>query len=124
MDTAKTEQKTREYRVYSEALKLEVVKLVSSGKLSETEACRRYGILGKSTISKWVIKYQGAKMKKGKRQSISIDAQSEKIQLLEEKKLLERALLKSTVRVSCLEAIIEAVEARYGTDFKKDFTQK
>lgn len=39
MDTAKTEKKIREYRQYSEALKLEVVKLVSSGKLSQSAAC-------------------------------------------------------------------------------------
>jgi len=32
MDTANTEKKTREYRQYSEELKLEVVKLVSSGR--------------------------------------------------------------------------------------------
>ena len=124
MDTAKTEKKTREYRQYSEALKLEVVKLVSSGKLSQSAACSRYGIKGKSTIPKWIVKYQGAKMKKAKRQNVSVDAQSEIAKLQEEKKQLERALLKSTVRVSCLEAVIEAVEAQYGTDFKKDSTQK
>lgn len=124
MDTAKTEKKTREYRQYSEALKLEVVKLVSSGKLSQSAACSRYGIKGKSTIPKWISKYQGAKMKRSKGKNVSVDAQSEIAKLQEDKKLLERALLKSTVQVSCLEAIIEAAEVRYGTDFKKDSTQK
>jgi len=124
MDTANTEKKARKYRQYSEALKLEVVKLVSSGKLSRSAACSRYGIKGKSTIPKWISKYQGAKMKKAKRQNLSVDAQIEIAKLLEDKKVLERALLKSTVQVSCLEAIIEAAEARYGTDLKKDSTQK
>ena len=124
MDTGKGGQKLREYRIYSESLKLEVVKLVSSGKLSQSAACSRYGIKGKSTISKWLIKYQGTKMNKSKRKNLSIDAESKTTKLEEEKKLLERALLKATVRVNCLEAIIEEAEARYGTDFKKESIQQ
>ena len=124
MDTAKPVQKGSKCIFYSEALKLEVVKLVVSGKLSQSLARSRYGIKGKSTISKWISKYQGGKMKKAKVENGGVAAQSEVAKLLEEKKLLERALLKSTVQVMCLEAIIEAAESRYGTDFKKDFTQK
>ncbi|MCC6933860.1 MAG: hypothetical protein IT292_11525 [Deltaproteobacteria bacterium] len=48
----------------------------------------------------------------------------EMAKLLEEEKQLEQALLKATVRVHCLETLIEEPEARYGTDFKKAYIQR
>ena len=121
MDTGTCTKNIRSYGCYSEALKLEVVAAITSGKLSQEEARSKYGIKGHSTILKWVNRCQGAKMKKGNKQT---NRQNENAKLKEEKKQLEGALLKATVRVHCLEAIIEEVEAKYDTDLKKVYTQR
>ena len=42
---------------FSEAVKLEVVSGIKDGKHSISEAMRRYGIRGNSTIYKWQVKY-------------------------------------------------------------------
>ena len=42
---------------FTEAFKRHVVGEVESGRISESEANRRYGILGHSTILKWCSKY-------------------------------------------------------------------
>ena len=41
---------------FSEAVKLEVVSGIKDGKHSISEAMRRYGIRGNSTIYKWQVK--------------------------------------------------------------------
>ena len=124
MDTVTCTKNIRSYGNYSEALKLEVVEAIIGRKLSQAEACSRYGIKGHSTILKWMRKYQGAKMKRGNKNSTAPTRANERAKLIEEKKQLEQALLKATVRVHCLETLIEEAEARYGTDFKKVYIQR
>lgn len=124
MDTVTCTKNIRSYGNYSEALKLEVVEAIVGKKLSQAEACSRYGIKGHSTILKWIRKYQGAKMKRVNKKSVTTAKPNEAAKLQEEKKQLEQALLKATVRVHCLETLIEEAEARYGTDFKKVYIQR
>ena len=124
METVTGTKNIRSYNNYSEALKLEVVEAIVGKKLSQAEACSRYGIKGHSTILKWITKYQGAKMKRGNQNSAKTAKVNESEKLLEEKKQLEQALLKATVRVHCLETLIEKAEAQYGTDFKKVYIQR
>lgn len=114
----------RSYGIFSEATKQEVVEAVVRRKLSRTEACSRYGIKGHSTIQKWIEKYQSKTMKQAKNPSRLMSKPSENLKLHEEKKQLEQALLKATVKVHCLELIIEEAEARYGIDFKKTCIQR
>lgn len=109
---------------YSEAFRLEVVEAIVGGKLSQREACSRYGIKGHSTVSKWLKKYQGTRMKVSNKKAKSGIKSEEAAKLLEEKKQLEQALLKATVRIHCLETLLEGAEARYGTDFKKAYIQR
>jgi transposase-like protein len=52
--------KTRERRVeirYSEAFKMEVVRELEAGGLAFEEAAMKYGIKGKTTVSRWVRQY-------------------------------------------------------------------
>ena len=42
---------------FTEAFKRHMVREVESGRISQSEASRRYGILGHSTILKWCRKY-------------------------------------------------------------------
>ena len=61
-------------------------------------------------------------MNNGKKRARASEVSQECAKLKEEKKQLEEALLKATVRIHCLEKIIDGVEERYGTDFKKVYT--
>ena len=124
MDTRTCTKNIRSCDNYSEALKLEVVEAVIGKKLSQAEACSKYGIKGHSTILKWIRKYQGAKMKRVNKKSAITAKPNEAAKLQEEKKQLEQALLKATVRIHCLETLIEEAEARYGKDFKKAYIQR
>lgn len=124
MDTVTGMENIRSVSNYSEALKMEVIEAVMSRKLSKTQACSRYGIKGHSTILKWIRKYQGTKMKPGNKKQTRTTRSSDIAKLLEEKQQLEQALLKATVRVHCLETVIEEAESRYGTDFKKAYIQR
>lgn len=124
MDTETCTKYIKSYGYYSEATKLEVVGAVTSGKLSQEEARSKYGVKGHSTILKWINKYQGIKMKRVTKPSFVTSKQNENAKLKEEKKQLEGALLKATVRVHCLEAIIEELETKSGVDLKKAYTQR
>lgn len=124
MDTVTCTKNIRSCGNYSEALKLEVVEAIVGKKLSQAEACSRYGIKGHSTILKWMRKYQGAKMTRVNKKSATTAKPNETVKLLEEKELLEQALLKATIRVHCLETLIREAETRYGTDFKKAYIQR
>ena len=124
MDTVTGGKNIRSYVNYSEALKIEVVEAVTGGKLSHSEACSRYGIKGHSTVLKWIRKYQGADMKRENKKRATRTKPTELARLVEEKRQLEQALLKATVRVHCLETLIEEAESRYGTDFKKTYIQR
>ena len=48
---------TNTQKSFSEAFKIQIVKEVESGTISNRDANRKYGILGHSTISKWRKKY-------------------------------------------------------------------
>lgn len=122
------EVKVRELGVvgkYTEAFKLEVVNDVLSTGLGIVAARRKYGIKGHGTIRTWLNKYGSSKQSKAKQmkkqEQISI-VEVEKLR--REKKELEVALLKASVKVSCLESILERAEIDYGADFKKSITQQ
>lgn len=44
---------------YEEGFKRQVVAEVMRGDISQSAARRKYGILGHSTIKKWIVKYEG-----------------------------------------------------------------
>jgi transposase len=50
------ERKLEPLRRYSEALKLEVLREIDSGRLTKTHACRKYG-MGIGTLYNWIKKY-------------------------------------------------------------------
>ena len=109
---------------YSEAFKRQVVEEISRGKFSSFYAAQRaYGILGSSTITKWVKKY-GREDLLPKR--IRIETLKEIDQLKEARKrirTLETALADAHVD-NCLEhAFLEIACERLDTDLA-DFKKK
>ena len=106
---------------YSEALKLEVVEAIERGRLSVAQAQRQYGIGGGGTIEGWLRRYgkPGAKRAGGGGRRRAEHERCER--LAREKAELEQALVRSSVKVAALEALLEEAEAHYGEDFKKNF---
>ena len=106
---------------YSEALKLEVVEAIERGRLNPPQARSQYGIGGSRTIEGWLRRYGkpgGSRTRRGGRRRA---AGQRCERLAREKAELEKALVRSCVKVAALEALVEEAEAHYGEDFKKNF---
>jgi len=107
---------------YSEAVKLEVVEAIEQGRMTPTQAQARYGIGGGGTIEGWLRRYGkagggGAGGVGGGRRA----AQAHGERLARRNAELEQALVRASVKVAALEALLEEVQAHYGEDFKKNF---
>lgn len=118
----KVEAGNRVSSEYNEALKYEVVKAVQRG-MSYKEACSKYGIKAPSTVYGWVKKGQGAKSGMKSKESKNKEPESLKA-LSKEKRELELALAKMSLKVYCLETVIEEASKHYQEDLKKKFTQQ
>jgi transposase-like protein len=106
---------------YSEALKLEVVEAIERGRLSPAQAQRQYGISGSCTIEGWLRRY-GKPGGNGFGRSSRRRAAAERYErLARERDQLEQALVRASLKVAALEALVEEAEAQYGEAFKKNF---
>ena len=108
---------------YPEVFKYEVVNKVLKEGLSLEAASRKYGIKGHVTIKKWLLMYGNGKYKPVKSMK-NKEVTSEVEKLKKEKAELESALLRSSIKINCLEKIIEAAEDHYGENFKKSIIPK
>lgn len=100
---------------YSEAFKLRVVRELESGRLrSFTEASERYGIGGKSTVSKWVRKYSKSSTQHRVIDVKTPDECSEIDQLRSRIADLERAVIDSKVQETLHKAYFAVVCREYG----------
>ena len=52
-------RKARKNKKYSAELKIQAVEEYLSGNGSQLEICRKYGILAKSTLEVWTMRYNG-----------------------------------------------------------------
>jgi transposase-like protein len=112
-------QEIRNVIIYSQAFKQKVLKEIENGKYSISQARMVYDIRGKMTIQKWIKKI-GKNELLGKRVRIEMRTELDKIkQLQEEKKELEKAVSKLTLKNLALETQIEILEEESGIDSKK-----
>lgn len=105
---------------YSENFKRHVVKELECGQLvSQTEARRRYGIAGKSTIRGWLDKYgQNESQKKVVR--IEMPSERKEIEILKEKiGELESALATTRMRELVNEVYLEIACEETGLDLEE-----
>ena len=117
----------RTQKDYSLSMKLGVVREVESGKLSVTDAKRKYGIQGRSTVLNWLRKYGSfdwenqttIKMAKSADQRIlELEA---KIKLLEkQKRKLEKQAERSDKKVILFDMMIEIAEKEYNIPIRKN----
>lgn len=109
---------------YSEALKHEVAAAVNGG-MSYQRACEKYAIKSPSTVYGWVKSHGGTKRtNKMKSKSIKLKGSEDQLKLVKEKRELELALSRMSLKVHCLETVIEEAGKHYKEDLKKKFTQQ
>jgi transposase-like protein len=105
---------------YSEAVKMEVVEAIERGRLSPARARAQYGIGGSRTVEGWLRRYgKPGGVQTGLSRGRAAAERCER--LAREKAELEQALVRSTLKVAALEALLEEAQAHYGEDFKKNF---
>jgi transposase-like protein len=116
--------KSRTINRYSTAFKIKVVSEIESGKLSITQARQVYDIGGGSTIQNW-LRQHGKNHLLHKVVRVEMADEVSKIKQLEQdKQALESALAQSQLKVLALESLIEAAEAQYGIEIKKNSITK
>lgn len=100
---------------YSMSFKLQVVEEVTSGKLSQSGAQRKYGIGGNTTVSKWIKKFSTLESKLPK--EVLMEKEIEKLK--REKQELESALAKAHLKILTLESTVEVLEESRQEGLKK-----
>ena len=109
---------------YSISFKQKVVKEIEEEGLSYTDAMRRYGITGGSTIRQWLIKF-GKNDLLNKVVRIEMKGEKDRVKELEAQvRKLKIALADATLAKDALETLIEIVDEHYQTDVKKNLGQQ
>jgi transposase len=115
--------KENKYGGYTEAFKMQIVREVEGGKITESEAGGRYGILGHSTILKWCRKYgrvrfrgkKGAEMEEKDREILRLGNEIDEL-----KEELEAARIKNVV----LETLVDVAERELHIPIRKKYGAK
>ena len=106
---------------FSETLKREVVYLVQTGQITKSEANRKFGIKGHSTILKWIRKFEGSDPDF---QSYMDYSKSDKKDLIKRIKELERQLEDEQIRSFGYSKMIDIAEERLKVSIRKKIGTK
>jgi transposase-like protein len=111
---------------FTEAFKLHVVCEVETGRISKSEASRRYGILGHSTILKWCRKYGKLPSHRNmKLRSRSMDEKEiELLRLQNENKALRQELEDARFKNVVLETLVDVAERELQIPIRKKYGAK
>lgn len=127
--SANTGYVKRTQKDYSISFKLQVVGEIESGQLGRLEACHKYGIQARSTITQWLRKYgtfdwdnlsKETVAKIPEQKILELEA---KVKLLEKQKaraehLAERADKKSII----FDMLVDLAEKEYKIDIRKNYS--
>ena len=111
---------------FTEAFKLHVVREVELGRITKSEASRRYVILGHSTIMKWCRKY-GKLMpqrSKGAKGTIMEKKDIELLRLENEIKALKQELEDARLKNVVLETLVDVAERELAIPIRKKYGAK
>ena len=108
-------------KIYSNSFKQEVIREIKSGFLSKSEARRKYGIPGRSTIIGWIRKFDG---KISDNRSIMDYKKSDKDQLIKRIRELERQLEDEQMRSFGLSKMIDIAEDQLKISIRKKSATK
>ncbi len=107
---------------FTEAFKRHVVFEVESGRISQCDAGRKYGILGHSTILKWCRKYGITRPKSGEKGMLEKDRE---LHLLRnENKALKEELEEARFKNVVLETLVDVAERELHVPIRKKYGAK
>jgi len=108
----------RPSEIYSETIKRAVIREVLDGVICKEEARRKYGIYGKSTVLKWIRKFEASKsnfMQDAERTPLEKYLQ----ELEAENKRLQEELNLEQLRNRALNVMIDLAEAQLKIQIRK-----
>ncbi len=111
---------------YTEAFKRHVVGEVETGRIRQSEANRRYGILGHSTILKWCRKYGRLKFKRssGTKRMVMEERDIELLRLRNEIHELKQELEAARIKNVVLETLVDVAERELHIPIRKKYGAK
>ena len=109
---------------YSAVFKNQVVSIVLSGKLNKDEARRIYGIRGKSTVLKWIRKFESQEVRPVIMSEEKPNADLSKQEALAKVKALEEALRLAEIKAAGYSMMIDIAEKELKTTIRKKLDTK
>lgn len=111
---------------FTESFKIFVVEEVELGRINKSEASRKYGILGHSTISKWCKKYSKRSRMSRKKGKMVVMAQrdQEQLRLNNEIKALKEELEDARLKNVVLETLVDIAEKEFEIPIRKKYGAK
>ena len=111
---------------FTEAFKRHVVVEVESGRISQSEASRKYDILGHSTIQKWCRKYGKVPSQRGKKAGLKRmdEKEMELLRLRNEIKALKQELEDARFKNVVLETLVDVAERELEIPIRKKYGAK
>ena len=108
-------------RIFSVALRKQIVGQIERKELTVLQAVREYGIGGKQTVYNWLYRYS-ATLVKGTRTVMEKDSQENLSKQLRSRiKELEAALGRKSLEADLYRTIVEQASDEYRVDLKKSF---
>ena len=108
--------------IFTEAFKRHVVQEVERGKITKSDAGRKYGILGHSTILKWCRRYGITRPKSG--DNSMPDKDFELMRQANEIKALKEELEDARFRNMVLETLVDVAEKELHIQIRKKYGAK
>ena len=119
----------RTQKDYSVSFKLQVVEEIESGQLERLEACHKYGIQARSTITQWLRKYGTFDWENLSKKTMSKTPEQKileleaKVKLLEKQKARAEHLAERADKKSILfDMLVDLAEKEYKIDIRKNYT--
>ena len=111
---------------FTEAFKLHVVEEVESGRITQSDAGRKYGILGHSTILKWCRKYGKLPSQRGMKAGLKRmdEKEMELLRLRNEIKALKQELEDARFKNVVLETLVDVAERELEIPIRKKYGAK
>ncbi len=111
---------------YTEAFKVQVVREVEDGKITQEDANRRYGILGHSTILKWCWKYGRLKFtrSRGTKRMVMEERDIELLGLRNEVREMKQELEAARRKNVVLETLVDVAERELQIPIRKKYGAK
>ena len=116
---AKSKLSLLPHRIFSEKLKIKIVKDIESGKVNVTGVCREYEV-SQQSVYNWLKKFSGH-LHPSTTLVVQMDSEQYRSKELEKKILeLEAALGRKQMEIDYLNKLIEIADADMGVDLKKN----